>query len=86
MEWRFFGQDHARRFQDFIDAHLGFGLMLNDYNHAVSGDGGVDLDANCVLSLTPKPLDIEVLLHPFEEQLDLPSAFVKVRNLQSIKA
>ena len=60
--------------------------MLNDCNHAVSGDGSVDLDANSILRLAPEPLDIEVLLHPFEEQFNLPSTFVKVRNFQSIKA
>ena len=48
----------------------------NDCNHTVSGDSGVDLYANCILGLTPEPLDIEVLLHPFEEQFNLPSAFV----------
>ena len=49
------------------DAQLGFGLMLNDCNHAVSGNGSVDLDANSILRLAPEPLDIEVLLQPFEE-------------------
>ena len=78
----FFGQDHTHGLQGFIDGHLGLGIVLNDCNHAISGDGGVDLDADSVLRLSPEPLDIEVLLHPFEEQFNLPSAFVKVCNLQ----
>ena len=67
MEWRFIGQNNADGLEYFIDAQLGFGLMLNDCNHAVSGNGSVDLDANSILRLAPEPLDIEVLLHPFEE-------------------
>jgi len=54
--------------------------MLSDCNHAVSDYGGVDLDANGILSFVPEPLDLEEQLHPLEEQLNLPSAFVKVSN------
>lgn len=41
--------------------------MLDDGYHAVGRYGGVDLDAYSVLGLAPELLDIEVLLHPFEE-------------------
>ncbi len=34
--------DYASRLKDFTDAHLGFGLVLNDSNLAESCDGGVD--------------------------------------------
>lgn len=86
MELPYFGQDHAHRLQDFIDSLLGFSIVLGDCNHAVSCDCGVDLNANCILRHTPESLDIEVLLHPFEKQFDLLSAFVKVRNFQIIRA
>ena len=81
----FYGQNHTDGLKYFIDTQLGIGLVLDDCDHAVSGDGGVDLDADSILCLAPEPLDVEVLLHPFEEQFNLPSAFVKVRNFQSIK-
>ena len=51
MEWRYFGQNHAHRLQYFIAAHLGLGLVLNDCDHSVSRDCGVDLNSNSFLRI-----------------------------------
>ena len=52
-------------------------VVFNDTNETVCDDGNMDLDTDSILALTPKGLDFEMLLDPFEEQLDLPSVFVK---------
>ena len=50
--------------------------MLDDGDHAVSRDGCIDLDTDGILRFTPELLDVEMLFHPFEEQLNLPSVLV----------
>ena len=50
--------------------------------HEVNADRDPDLGANGVLAGSVKSFDAEVLLDPFEEQLDLPAAFVDERNGQ----
>ena len=60
-------------------------VMFNDTNETVCDDGNIDLDTDCILALTPKGLDLEMLLDPFEEQLDLPSVFVKECNLACLE-
>ena len=56
--------------------------MLNDGNQAIGTDGSIDLDSYGVFGGAPELLDLEVLLEPFEEQLYLPTVFVKFRDLQ----
>ena len=50
--------------------------MLDDGDHAVSRDGSIDLDTDGILRFTLELLDVEMLFHPFEEQLNLPSVLV----------
>ena len=59
--------------------------MLHDCNQAVSDYGTVYLDADSILRCAPKPLDLEVLFEPFEEQLDAPPVFVEQRDGQCIR-
>ena len=43
------------------------------------------LDADCILRSSPKPLDLEVLFEPFEEQLAAPPVFIEQRDGQRIR-
>jgi len=55
-------------------------LLDDSYQH-VDGDGDPDLGLDRILGGTIKCLDPQVLLDPFEEQLDLPAAFVHLGSL-----
>ena len=59
--------------------------MLNDTNETVCDDGNMNLNTHCIVTLTPESLDPEVLLNPLEEQLDLPSVFIKERDVLGSK-
>ena len=54
-----------------------FEVVLNDGNETVRDDGDVYLNSHSVLRLSPKPLDLKMLLDPFEEELHLPSIFIE---------
>ena len=57
-------------------------FFLNNGDEHVGGHGAPDLRLDCVLAVAKKLLDAQVLLDPFEEQLDLPAAFVQSSNGQ----
>ena len=58
---------------------------MDNGHQTVRRDGAVDLDADGVFGCSPEPLDVKMLLHPFEEQLYLPAVFVERGNGQSVK-
>ncbi len=55
-------------------------VMFNDANEAVCDDGNMDLNTDGIFAFAPEGLNPEMLFDPFEEQLDLPSVFVKECN------
>ena len=57
--------------------------MLYNRHQAVGYNGHAYLDANRILSRAPELLDLEMLLHPLVEELDLPSVFIQVGDLKS---
>ena len=57
-------------------------FFLNNGDEHVGGHGAPDLRLDRVLAVAKKLLDAQVLLDPFEEQLDLPAAFVQSGNGQ----
>lgn len=61
-------------------------FFLNNGNEHVGGHGAPDLRLDCVLAVAQKLLDTKVLLDPFEEQLDLPAAFVQSSDGQGRQA
>ena len=66
--------------QDTHDLHDGaskFEVVLNDSDETVCDDGNMDLYTHRIVALSPERLDLEVLLDPFEKQLDLPPVLVK---------
>jgi hypothetical protein len=53
---------------------------VQGWQHA--GDqGGQDLRAHSTLGSAHKPAQLQMLFDPFEEQLDLPTSFVEVRDI-----
>ena len=65
----------------FVDVAVQVKIMLNDGHEAIGDDGSIYLYPDCVLSVSPEGLNPQVLLYPFEEQLDLPPVFVEERNV-----
>ncbi len=51
--------------------------LSDDGHEDVDGDGDPDLGFDGILGGTVEALDPQVLLDPFEEQLDLPAALVE---------
>lgn len=72
--------DQQRAAQDSHDLHdrpAQLEIMFNDSNETIGDDSNMNLYADGILRLTPECLDSEVLLNPFEEQLNLPSVLVQ---------
>ena len=56
---------------------LGSHLFLHNGHHTIGCDCGVNLDPDGIFAGTPEFFNLEMLLQPFEEQLDLPSIVVQ---------
>ena len=57
-------------------------FFFNNGDEHVGGHGAPNLRLDCVLAVAQELLDAQVLLDPFEEQLDLPATFVQSGNGQ----
>ena len=55
-------------------------LLSETGDQHISGNGTPDPHLNCILAVSDKMLDAQMLLGPFEEQLDLPAVLVKRSN------
>ena len=73
-------QRNAQNLQDFINTPIELHIEFDDCNKQVSTDGNIDLYPHCILRSTPKLLNLEVLLEPFEEQFYLPAILVEFGN------
>ena len=60
-------------------------VVLNDSDETVCDDGNMNLDTHGIVALSPKRLNPEVLLDPFEKQLDLPPVFIKESDVLGSK-
>ena len=72
--------DEQRAAQDahyLIDVRFEFHLTFKYCHHAISANGSIDLYPDGSLRVSPESGDTEMLLYPFEEQLDLPAMLVK---------
>ena len=67
----------AQDAHDFKHWPANLEVMRNDGNEAVGDDGHMYLNTDCVIGFSPETLDLEMLLNPFEEQLNLPPVFVE---------
>ena len=52
-------------------------FFFDDSRKHIGSDGAPELNAHGVVARAQKMLNIQVLLDPFEEQFDLPAAFVE---------
>ena len=52
-------------------------LLSDNGDQHIGGHRAPDLRLHCVLAGAQKTLDAQMLLDPFEEQLDLPTVLVK---------
>ena len=59
--------------------------MLDNSHKTVGDDGYAYLDTDSVLRGTPEPLDLEVLLQPLVEKLDLPPVSIQVGYFESLE-
>lgn len=67
----------AKNSHDFDNRPANLEVVFDDSNEAVGDDGNVYLDTHCVLGLSPKLLDLKMLLDPFYKQLHLLPILVK---------
>lgn len=54
-------------------------LLLDDGDQSIRGDSALDLHLHRVVAVAEESLGAQVLLDPFEEQSDLPTALVQGR-------
>lgn len=78
-------QSTTKDSHDLHDGSPKFEVMLNDSDKTVCDDGNVNLNTHCIVALSPKELDSEMLLDPFEEHLHLPSISIKERDVLGCK-
>lgn len=76
----FFEQRDAENLQNRVEFPVERQALANDSHQDVHGDGCPDLRLDRVLGNSVEGFDAQVLLDPFEEQLDLPAALVQLRN------
>ena len=60
-------QGTAQNSHDLYDWALKLEIVLNDTDETVCDDGNMNLNAHGIVALSPKRLNPEVLLDPFEE-------------------
>ena len=70
-------QRAAKDSHDLHDRAIEFEFMFNDSDKTVGDDVHMDLDADGILRFSPKGLDLEMLLNPFEEEFNLPSVAIQ---------
>ena len=70
---------------DFNNRTTNLVIIFNNTNETICDDGNMYLNADSVLTLAPKGLDLEVLLNPFKEHFNLPPVFVQKSNLTYFK-
>src|SRR5436190_23215227 len=57
------------------------GGLMQDAQQQKGDQRDIDLDAHGVLAAAEKAADLEVLLEPFEQQLDVPALFVELGDV-----
>ena len=78
-------QGTAQDSHDLHDWTSKFEIVLNDSDKTVCDDGNMNLDTHGIVTFSPERLDPEVLLDPFEKQLDLPPVFIKESDVLGSK-
>lgn len=74
-------QGAAEDTHDLVDVSFKFHFMFDYRNETIGGHCRIYLNSYSGFSISPKGSHSQVLFYPFEEQLDLPTIFVKEYNL-----
>ena len=74
-------QGTAEDSHNFKDGSVKFEVVFDDGNEAVGDDSDMHLNTHGIFGISPKALDAEMLLDPFEKQFHLPAVAVKQRNV-----
>jgi hypothetical protein len=72
----------AEDLQDFTEFAFNPEFLLDDCDEYVDTDRNPDLGLHGILRCAVESLDVQVLFDPFEEELDLPAASVKLSDNQ----
>ncbi len=72
-----FQNGHAQNLENCVETGLEIEALLDDGDEHVDRGGDPDLGFDGVLGGAEEAFDLEVLLDPFEEEFDLPAAFVE---------
>ena len=65
---------------DFVQAQFALKLLFEDGRQQVHADGDPDLGLHRVVRVAVEGFDSQMLLDPFEEQFDLPTTAVELRD------
>src|SRR6202158_3117399 len=76
----FLEQGDAQNLQHGVEFQVQSQTLAHDGHQHRDGDGRPDLRLHGVLGESVESFDAQVLLDPFEEQLDLPAALIQLRN------
>jgi hypothetical protein len=80
--WGFLENRHAQDLHHGVKIDLQLQSLVRDKRRQIDADGDPDLRLHGVVAGAVKGFDPQMLLDPFEEQLDLPAAFVESRHGQ----
>lgn len=80
----FIEKRHAEYPEHIKSAAIEVKVMFNNCDKAICRNSRVYLDSDCIFGYSSKRFYVQVLLNPFEEQLYLPSVFIKQGNMLSL--
>ena len=78
----FFEEGDTQDLQNCVEIHLQVEAFSDDGNKDVGRNGDPDLGFYCIVGCSVEGLYVKMLLDPFEEQFDLPSALVEFGDCQ----
>ena len=78
----FVEQRETQNLQDFAERSVELQFAFHNRDQHIDADRGPDLSLHRVGARAVEGFDSQVLFDPFEEQFDLPSAFVQLSNRQ----
>jgi len=76
----FLEQGDAENLQHCVEFQVQSQTFARDGHQHIDGDGGPDLRLRTLRERREERFDAQVLLDPFEKQLDLPATLVQLRN------
>ncbi len=62
---------------NFVSTSVQFKSFFDDCNSTIGNDSNINLNPNSIFRISPKGLYPKMTFHPFEENLNNPSVFIK---------